>query len=335
VSPRPPEGSEEIGATPLNRPNLIRRTPFAVALAASIGYLAGVAATKYFSQQRLESPSGDSIPITRQWKSDSVSTQRDGGIASDSRDSERSKSKGSLARALAEAEDKRSAGVYVLDSDIEALRERLLASAARAAESRLNSTASEYDMLFAGFELDPATTVQLKQHIEVIFKAQALAQQYTQQLVAARVAYDDRMRELLGTQYEHYRIYEEGKPAERQVSAIQSFAAKSGVNISGGELDLLRGVIDEERLFSTGFLTRLGGPYEDPPAPFGGQWVEPELRARHDSLREGLQRASERAQRTGVSEESIRILEQYYQREMMFILQEIEANRELSGRTGP
>jgi len=124
-------------------------------------------------------------------------------------------------------------------------------------------------------------------------------------------AYDNNLRSLLSEDgYKRYRDYEKSKPARREYEMIKEHAAtKLGLSLDAGQADSIVALIRDAGATTT---ETWHGPYDPLPRPVAGAELVDQMQADYLSLLNNANSLLTAAAESGMSEEYLQILQEYY-----------------------
>lgn len=155
----------------------------------------------------------------------------------------------------------RQDGEYILDLDIDELRERLKQRAEKTAQDIMTLEAERYEALFDELGMTPDQKARALQHIQAIIKAKIDAGHALSSLAAAQMDLEGKMKAALGPKYDAYAKYEADDLGRREARLAQEFLQARQVDCSTEDLIALEKVMNATGCFSDRSLNSYGGPF--------------------------------------------------------------------------
>lgn len=218
---------------------------------------------------------------------------------------------------------RRTRGEYINLFDDPANRNKLRENIVRGVALLEAKNRSTLIPLFNAMGIPDTESSRLIAHVSEINEAALEAQAMTTQLLAARDAYDEKIKTLLSpADYERYKEFEEGAPARAAVEELRKYADKDGKVIDTAELETIGNVIKDAKAYER--IAYLG-PYDGMPVVAVGKDnvlrnAEERLAELHDGANRALRIAAER----GLSMQSIDLMFNYFERNVREKSEEID-----------
>ncbi len=185
----------------------------------------------------------------------------------------------------------------------------------RGIEAALARKAAEdaelYEPVLQELGLTPEAITQVRSNLVELHKKADTAGEPMGQLAIARAEYDNQMRSLLGEDaYERYRLFEASKPALREYEMLRQYAIEK----RGWSLDSAQAHVFIDLMRDAGATTTVtwDGPYDPLPRPIAGSFLIEALEPEYNVLVDKANSLLDSAVTSGISEEYIELLEEYY-----------------------
>jgi hypothetical protein len=168
---------------------------------------------------------------------------------------------------------------------------------------------------FAKFGISEEKQKLLERHVEKIAYASLQAEEAIQQVLFARVQYDQRIRATLtDEQYAEYRQFENRKPTEREYSLFEEYAKNNNFSIDGANKERVLGLIEATHGY-TQFLWH--GPYDGlPQVAVGNEMVMAQMQGQLADLEESVSSMQAFARDGSLPSNYLRLLQNYYTGEL-------------------
>jgi hypothetical protein len=174
----------------------------------------------------------------------------------------------------------RQNGTYILDLDIDELRERLDRRAERTSQEIMALEAGRYEAFFDGLGMSAEQKRRSLQHIQAIVKAKIEAGHALSSLAAAQADFEEKMNAALGPNFDAYVKYEAGDLSRRELQFTQEFLKARKIDYSAVDLGALQEVIKDTGCYSNDSLNSYGGPFNILQPRMGGSMAIIELEKR-------------------------------------------------------
>lgn len=170
----------------------------------------------------------------------------------------------------------------------------------------------EYTGIFTELGLKPEDQERFKSQLAELHRKAIAAGEPMRELLEARIAYDKELHAALGDKnYQHYRDYEDSKPAWREYELIREFAwSSNNLAMDPTFYDKIIQLIRESKATTT---ETWHGPYDPQPHPgVGQQMILVELNRRLSELRPASSNLNQRLSKSQLPGEYQRLLGNYY-----------------------
>lgn len=208
-------------------------------------------------------------------------------------------------------EARRIAGEYILESEHPSNRDLQYAHIARLAANVSSNNAGRYSALFSELGVPHEESVRLQKHLEKIALASMKANAAIQELLQARVDFQDRASSIMGEEaYKKYTEFEDASRAELEKNTFVKYLDKRQQTLPPErEAELTDSILQAEAYTHMYTL----GPRDPVPSPaVGREMVEKRLREEASFLNERGSAVLSRLVEHGWSEEEWQPVYDYY-----------------------